>query len=70
MSSVQNACSLQIMYSMLKGSYTGMVELLWKITNISSCFHAGMHALVFLFFINSVNFFLSYFFEFIAVYED
>lgn len=57
-----------VFYVMLKGSYTGMMGLLWKMKNTSSCFCAGIHALVFLFLINSVGFFfLLIYFEFITL---
>lgn len=74
MSSTENMHSIQIMYFMLNDSYTGMVELLWKFTNVLTCFCAGIHTLVSLFFINSVILFLSFIFfflfEFITVYVD
>lgn len=70
MSSMENMCSIQIMYFMLKGSYTGMVEMIWKITSISFCFCAGINTLVFLFFINSVIFNFFFFFEFMTLHVD
>jgi len=70
MSSTENKCSIQIMYFMLKGPYTGMLELFWKITNISPWFCAGIHILVFLFLINSDFFSFCIFFEFTTVYID
>lgn len=64
MSSMEKMCSILIMYFVLKGSYTGVVELLWKITSNSSSFCAGIHALVLLFFTNSVLVFLFFFLSF------